>query len=328
MRRRQFMLLLGGASVASLRPPRATAQTGGKVPRIGILTGPTSGVVAGNYQSFLAQLRELGLNEGQQFTIEQRDVTDARGPVAAAADLMRTQPDLIVVTGPEAALQAVVGASRSVPIVFLAVQYDPIARGYVTSLARPGGNITGVFLRQLELAAKQVEILVQTFPQRTRLAILFDAFTADQHGEAEHAARAMKVQHQSLKLEKPPYDFAAAFREARAGGADMALVLSSPHFTRQAPQIAEQAKAHRLPSMFTFQHYVEAGGLMSYGVDFPQMFRKTADYVARILQGAKPADLPVEQATKFETVVNLKTAGAIGVELPTSILLRADRVIE
>jgi putative ABC transport system substrate-binding protein len=124
------------------------------------------------------------------------------------------------------------------------------------------------------------------------------------------------------------YDFDAAFRSVGANGAQMVLVLSSPHFTGQQSWIAEQAIAHRLPTMFTFRNYVEAGGLMSYGVDFPSMFRKTADYVARILKGAKPADLPVEQATKFETVVNLQTAKKIGVELPTSILLRADKVIE
>jgi putative ABC transport system substrate-binding protein len=298
------------------------------VPRIAFLSAAAPNIQVGNYEAFHSQLRELGLIEGQNYILEYRDLTDPRGPFAAAADLMRTQPDLIVVTGPEAALQAVVGASHSIPIVFLAVQYDPIARGYVASVARPGGNITGVFLRQLELARKQLEILIQTFPQRTRLAVLFDTFTTDQFSEAENAARSMNVQLQALKLEKPPYDFDAAFQSAGLNGAQMILVLSSPHFTAHAPQIAELAIAHRLPSMFTFRHYVEAGGLMSYGVDFPQMFRKTADYVARILKGAKPADLPIEQAAKFETVVNLKTAKAIGVELPTSILLRADRVIE
>ncbi len=327
MRRREFITLLGGGATAPLWPLHTYAQPSGKVTRIGFFSAAAN-VQSGNQQAFLSQLRELGFNEGQNYIVEYRDVTDPRGPFVAAADLMRTQPDLIVVTGPEAALQAVVGASRSIPIVFLAVQYDPIARGYVTSLARPGGNITGVFLRQLELAGKQVEILTQTFPQRTRLAVLYDAFTTDQFGEAERTARSMNVQLQALKLEKPPYDFDAAFRSVGAHGAQMVLVLSSPHFTGQESRIAAQAIAHRLPSMFTFRHYVEAGGLMSYGVDFPSMFRKTADYVARILKGAKPADLPVEQATKFETVVNLQTAKKIGVELPTSILLRADKVIE
>jgi putative ABC transport system substrate-binding protein len=158
--------------------------------------------------------------------------------------------------------------------------------------------------------------------------VLFDALTADQFDEAEDTARSLSIQLQPLKMEKPPYDFEAAVRTATAGGAQMALVLSSPFFAQQAQRIAELAKAHRLPTMFTFRHYVEAGGLLSYGVDFPDMFRKTADYVGRILKGANPADLPIEQATKFETVVNLKTAKAIGIELPTGILLRADRVIE
>jgi putative ABC transport system substrate-binding protein len=241
---------------------------------------------------------------------------------------MRAQPDLIVVTGPEAALQAVVGASRAVPVVMQAVQFDPVARGYVASVARPGGNITGVFLRQIELAGKQLEILSQTFPQRRRLAALFDNYTADQFGEAERTARSLNIELQPHKLEKTPYDFGSIFPAVLAGGSQMVIVFSSPFFTEHAFRIAELAIANRLPTMFTFQHYVEAGGLMSYGVDFPAMFRKTAEYVARIIKGAKPADLPIEQAAQFKTVVNLKTAKAIGVDLPTSILLRADRVIE
>jgi putative ABC transport system substrate-binding protein len=241
---------------------------------------------------------------------------------------MRTQPDLIVVTGPEVALQAVVGASRAIPVVFLAIQYDPVERGYVASFARPGDNITGIFLRQLELAGKQLEILIEAFPQGTRLAVLFDSHTADQFHEAERAAQSLNIQLQSLKLEKPPYDFKPVFQRAIADAAQAVLILSSPFVTGHAFQISELAIAHRLPTMFTFRLYVEAGGLMSYGVDFPAMFRRTADYAARILKGANPADLPIEQAAKFKTVVNLKTAKAIGIELPTSILLRADELIE
>ena len=241
---------------------------------------------------------------------------------------MRTQPELIVVSGGEAALQAVVGASIAVPIVFIAVNFDPIERGYVASLARPGGNITGVVFRQLEFAGKQVELLAEAFPGRTRLAALFDAQTADQFSAAERVAKSLQMQVQPIKLEKLPYDFDVAFRDASTGGAQMMLVLSSTTFTRYRSRIAELAIKHHLPAMYTAKHYVDAGGLMSYGVDFPTVFRKTANYVGRILKGAKAADLPVEQATKFQMVVNLKTARAIGIELPTSMLLRADEVIE
>ena len=212
--------------------------------------------------------------------------------------------------------------------MFAAVNYDPLARGYITSLARPGGNITGVFFRPLELAVKQLEILTEAFPDRKRLAVLWDGQSADQFTAAESAAKTRNVELQSHKLEALPYDFDAVFKKVSEGSAEMVLILSGPGFTRYRSQIAELAIARRLPSMFTFKHYVEAGGLMSYGVDFPPMYRRAAVYVAKILGGTRPADLPVEQAAKFETVVNLKTAKAIGVTLPTSILLRADEVIE
>jgi putative ABC transport system substrate-binding protein len=241
---------------------------------------------------------------------------------------MRSQVDLVVATGPESALQAVIGASRSIPVVFLAVQYDPIARGYVNSLAHPGGNVTGIFYRQPELAAKQLEILVQTFPERSRLAVLYDANSADQFSAAEATAKSMPLQVRPLKLEKPPYDFGAAFQTMASDGAQMVLVLSSPFFVDFHKEIATAAIKYRLPTMFVFKSYVVDGGLMSYGVEQLAMYRRLADFVAKILKGAKPADLPVEQPTKFEFIVNLKTAKAIGIELPTSALLRADEVIE
>jgi ABC-type uncharacterized transport system substrate-binding protein len=245
-----------------------------------------------------------------------------------AAELMRSQVDLIVADGPEVALQAVVGASRSIPIVIQAVNYDPVERGYVADLAHPGGNITGVFYRQLELAQKQLEFLTQAFPQKTRLAVLWDAQSADQFNAVGPIAKTLNLELRPLKLEKPPYDFGVAFQTMAQDAAQMVLVLSSPFFTEFRPLIADLAIQHRLPTMFIFRSYVEAGGLMSYGVDRGQMYRRTGEYVAKILNGSKAADLPVERATKFELVVNLKTAKAIGIELSAAILLRADEVIE
>ena len=182
--------------------------------------------------------------------------------------------------------------------------------------------------QQLELAQKQVELLTQAFPEKTRVAVLFDAQSLAQFGAAERAAKSLNLQLQALKLENPPYDFDAVFRSAVADGAQMVLVQSSPNFIPHQSEIADLAKQHRLPTMFLVKYYVHAGGLMSYGADFPQMYRRAADYVAKILRRAKPADFPVEQANKFELVLNLKTAKEIGIELPTSILLRADEVIE
>jgi len=278
------------------------------------------------YQAFLAQLRELGFSEGQNLVAEYQAMDDARGPFVATIELMRSQPDLVVALGPEVVLQAFVGASGSVPIVFIAINYDPIARGYVTSLARPGGNITGVFFRQLELAGKQVELLAQAFPDRPRMAVFFDGLSADQFSAAERTATSLNLH--MLRLENPLYDFEAVFRNAKAGTSQVVLVLSSPFFIPHTARIGQLAIEHRLPTMFIQKDYVRAGGLMSYGVDFVLMYRRAADYVAKILKGATAGDLPVEQATKFEMAINLKTAKAIGIELPTSILLRADEVIE
>ena len=326
MKRREFIALLG---VAAAWPLAARGQQAGKVIRIGFIGASlNSSAMAAQYQAFLTELHELGFSEGRNIVVDYRRLDDPRGPFAVAAELMRLQVDLIVATGPEVALQAVVGASRSIPIVIMAVQYDPIERGYVSSLARPGGNITGVFYRQPELAAKQLELLTQTFPEKSRLAVLYDTNSADQFSAAEEAARSMPLELRPLKLEKPPYDFSAAFQTMAQGGAQMVLVLSSPFFVERRPEVAALAIEHRLPTMFVFKSYVEAGGLMSYGVEQLAMYRRIGLYVAKILNGTKPADLPVEQPTKFELIVNLKTAKALGIELPTSILLRADEVIE
>jgi putative ABC transport system substrate-binding protein len=327
VRRRDFISLLGGAAAAW--PLAARAQHARTGLRIGVLGPSLSNPYPSTlFQAFLAQLRELGFSEGQNLVAEYQAHDDPRGPFVATIELMRSQPDLVVATGPEVALQALVGASGSVPIVFIAVNYDPIARGYVASLARPGGNITGVVFQQLELAAKQVELLAQAFPDRSRMAIFFDGLSADQFSAAERTATSLHLQIQALRLENPPYDFEAAFRNAKAGTTQMVLVLSSPFFIPHTTRIGQLAIEHHLPTMFIQKDYVRAGGLMSYGVDFVLMYRRAADYVTKILKGAKAGDLPVEQATKFEFVVNLKTARAIGIELPTAILLRADEVIE
>jgi putative ABC transport system substrate-binding protein len=327
MRRREFIGLVCSAALAW--PVGVCAQQVGKVPRVGFL-GPdrATAVQAGYYQAFVAQLEKNGFQEEQNIVVEYRAIDDPRGPFVGAAELLRGQPDLIVAAGPEVALQAVVGASGHIPIVMFAVNFDPIERGYVTSLAQPGGNITGVVVRPVELARKQIDLLRQTFPDRTRLAILYDALTADQFAAANQSAKSLNLQVQALKLEIPSYDFASAFQAAAAGGAQLALVLSSPAFSKHSVELAELAVKHGLPTMFTFKHYVDGGGLMSYGVEFPSMWRRTADYVARILKGAKPADLPIEQPTKFELIVNLKTAKALGITIPNGILLAADEVIE
>jgi putative tryptophan/tyrosine transport system substrate-binding protein len=305
-------------------------QSAGKIARIAFL-GNTVGnpVTSPGYPAFLDELKKSGFSVGQNLVIEEvRDIQDTKRLFVDVADLARSNVDVLVAVGPEITLQAAVAASHTIPIVVWAINYDPIARGYVKSLTRPGGNITGLVSLQTELAAKQVELLTQALPGRTRLAILWDELSADQFAAAEHQAKSLDLNVQSMKLEKPPYNFDAAFRSLSEGSPQMLLVLSSPFFAEFRVRIAEQAIQQRLPTMFIFKSYVQAGGLISYGIDPSAIFRKVGLYVAKILNGAKVADLPVEQATNFELAVNLKTAKAIGVDLSTSILLRADEVIE
>jgi putative tryptophan/tyrosine transport system substrate-binding protein len=327
MGRREFTLLLGGAAAW---PLVARAQEAGRFARVGVLgPGLDNPVTGPGYQAFLSELRKLGFTEGQNVIVEYRR-TDEGLPKAftGANELVAAKSDVLVANGPEIALQAATAARPAVPIVMLANNYDPFARGYVKSLAQPGGNVTGLFYRQPELAVKQLELMVEAFPERRRVAVLLDSSSADQVSQIERAVPSMRLSLRSLKLENPPYDFDTAFRTIVQGEAQMVHVLSSPAFTPQRAHIAELAIEHRLPTMFIFRHYVEVGGLMSYGVDTHPMWRRAASYVAKILRGAKPADLPVEQAANFEFAVNLKTAKSIGITLPTSILLRADEVFE
>jgi putative tryptophan/tyrosine transport system substrate-binding protein len=327
MRRRDFIKTIGGA--AAVWSLAVRAQEPGKIFRIGFLgvSRDTFGTAA-NYQAFSDELRKNGFNEGQNLVIKYARSDDPRGIAFAGKELLDAQLDLIVVQGPEAALQAVIDASRPIPIVVQAINYDPIKRGYVASLARPGGNITGLFYQQAELAAKKVELLRQVVPERTSLGVLWDALVTEEFEAAERAAKALKLQVHALKLENPPYDFTAAFQTIAQAGAQMLLVLSSPLFAKYRRDIAKFAIEHRLPTMFIFKSYVQAGGLMSYGVDQIAMYRLTADFVAKILKGAKPVDLPIEQPTKFELVINVKTAKALGITLPQGILVAADEVIE
>ena len=326
--RRKFLATLGGAAAAW--PLAARAQQGDRVARVGVLAPSLDAPVTGpGYQAFLAELRKLGFIEGRNVVVEYRRGDEGMiQAVTAANELVAAKVDVLMANGPELVLQAAVAARPAVPIVMMAAQYDPIARGYVNSLTHPGGNVTGLFYRSLELAAKQLELLKEAFPERTRCAALWDGFGVDQFASAERAAQSLSLSLIPYKLENPPYDFEGAFRAMAQSQAQLVLVLSSALFGPDRARIAELAIAHRLPSMFSWKTYVEAGGLMSYGLDGPSMWRRAASYVAKILRGAQPAELPVEQATYFEFALNLKTAKAMGVEVPTSTLLRADEVIE
>ena len=310
--------------------PLAARAQEGSIARVGVLAA--SREVGGGrlaHPALIDELRKLGFTQGRNLAVEYRRIDQGTTEAFAGAnELVAWRADVLLAFGPELALQAAAAARPPVPIVIAANNYDPIARNYVQSLPRPGGNVTGIVARQLELVAKQIELLIEAFPERKRLGALWDAQSADQFAAAEREAKARQLTLRAIKLENPPYDFDAAFHTLAQDGVDMLHVLSSPLFSPQSARIGELAIQYRLPHIHILRHYVDAGGLMSYGVDFSLMMRRAASFIAKILRGAKPADLPLEQINQFEFVVNLKAAKAMGVTLPTSTLLRADEVIE
>jgi putative ABC transport system substrate-binding protein len=210
----------------------------------------------------------------------------------------------------------------------VAIDYDPIARGYVGGLAHPGGNTTGLFLRQPELTPKRLGLLGQVIPKVRRIAAFWDPFSADQLKEAETVARSAGLQIQPFEFHDPPYSFEGPMRAATRQQAGALLALASPIFFRQRDEMARLAIKHRLPSITPFREAAEAGLLMAYGASLPEMMRRATDLIDRVLKGARTADLPMEQPTKFELIINLKTAKALGLTIPPSLLARADQVIE
>ena len=324
MDRRRFLLTsLAGALAA---PLDTDAQRARKVPRIGYLH-----VVPRPSPFFLMfgqGLRDLGYVEDQNFAFEYRS---ADGKVerlpTLAADLVRLNVDLIV-TSTAPAARAAKEATTTIPIVMVGVNYDPLALGYVASLARPGGNVTGLFFLHLDLLAKRLGVFKEMLPSVGRVAVLSDALSADQLKQVEVVNRSLGFKLHPVELREPQLDVESAFRAAVRSQAKGLFVLETVNIFRERSQIAQLALKHRLPTSFAFREYVDAGGLASYGVNFPDMGRRAAIYVDRILNGAKPADLPVEQAAKFELVINLKTAKVLGLTIPPSLLLRADQVIE
>jgi putative tryptophan/tyrosine transport system substrate-binding protein len=326
MERRAFIGVLAGNLLAA--PLAAEAQTPGRVTKVGILSTVNPRTTAFT-EVMVQRLRELGYVEGQNLVIEFRNAKgDLTRLPALAAELVRLNVDIIVASGPEATLQAARRATATIPIVIVAVDFDPIARGYVASLAKPGGNVTGVFLRQIELTSKRMQFLKEALPNVTRVAVFWDTISADQWREADQTAPGVGLTLQGVELRHPPYDLTEAFRTAARGRAHAVLLLMSPIFFPQRAQVAELGLKSQLPTICGLSQYAHAGALMSYGANLDDMFRHVALYIDKILKGAKPADLPVEQPTKFELLINLKTAKALGLTIPPSLLHRADQVIE
>ena len=273
-------------------------------------------------------MAELGYQEGRNFSFDFLQAASADEYEALYRKLAPRGPDVILAIGPEIGLKSALAVTRTVPIVMMAIDYDPLARGYVTSLARPSGNITGVVFQQIELAAKRIQLIKDGFPDRLAATMFWDKFSADQWEAARSTAVKLGLQLSGIELREPIYDYEAALDQAPLDHRGMLIVPTSPSLFHDRARLADFALRHRILSMFVFREWVDAGGLLCYGPSITALFGRVAEFVDRMARGAKPADLPIEQPTKFEMVVNLKTAKAIGIELPTAILLRADEVIE
>src|SRR5215475_8184185 len=327
MRRREFIRLIGGAAVAW---PLATAraQQPEKIAKIGYLDiGPAS-ARAGRVEALRAGLRDLGYVEGKNITIEFHWADRVEQLPELAADLVRSKVDVIFAissTMVEPARQA----TSTIPIVF-ATHADPVGIGHVVSLARPGGNITGLSMLLTDLVPKELEILTEVVPKAKRIAVLSNPTTPS----VSPAMKAVDAAGQllGLQLVKVPAqateDFVGAFGVMARERAEALMVVASPLFITHREPLAELALKHRLPAMFGSKENVQAGGLISYSADLTDLHRRAASYISKILKGAKADELPVEQASKFEMVINLKAAKALGLTVPPSLIARADEVIE
>lgn len=326
MKRREFITFIGGAAVAW--PLTARAQQPAKLPTIGFLGSGTSAAQGQWVTAFRARLRELGWIEGRNLMIEYR-WAEGRPDRAAelAAEFVRLKVDVIV-TYANPMVVVTKQSTSIIPVVFAAAA-DPLGTGLVASLARPGGNVTGLSVEATDLAGKHVELLRELSPGLRRLAIMVNVGNSAsvlEMREVQAAARAIGLEVETLEIREAE-DIAPAF-ETLKGRADALYVCIDTILFTNRIRITTLALAARLPTMLSNREYVEAGGLMSYGPDFPDLFRRAGDYVDKILHGAKPEDLPVEQPTKFHLVINLTTAKALGLAIPQSILTRVDEVIE
>ena len=322
--RRVFLAFLGLGALGSPRAARAQPAT--RIPRIAVLgvtpTNPTLG------EAFKLGLGELGYTDGQNVAVEHRDADGMPERLPQlAVDLVRLNVDIIFARG-AGALAAAKQATSRIPIVTVDLESDPLAMGFVRSLAQPGSNITGVFLDLPELSGKQLQLLKEIIRSISRVAILGDqVLNAPQFQATEVAARSLAIQPQLLDV-RASKDIDTALEAASRGRAGAVLLLSSPLVFRHRAEIGALAIKKRLPAVSMFVEFVEAGGLMAYGPSLREAFRRAGGYAGQILQGAKPAEMPVERPTKFELVINMKTAKALRLAIPQPLLTRADQVVQ
>ncbi len=326
--RRGLVLALTAGTASLVLPHLALAQKPGRSYRIGWLTTATAR--SETYAiAFTKRLAERGFIEGRNLEIVFKNAAGKpEAMLALAAELARLKCDLIFAPGNEIGLRAVRQAAPDIPVVIVAADFDPVASGHIARLARPGGNITGVSLLQTELPAKRVQVLKDLVPKMRRAGVLADTASAGQLKVTRAAAAQLGLELVVHEFDRTPYDFDAAFAVFKRAKVDALLALGSGYFVPSRKLIPQLALQHQLPSVFHNNLWAEQGGLLSYGPSFSEAYRSAADLVVKVLNGANPGELPMEQSTIIEMVLNLNTARALNLKIPEAIRLRADRVIE
>ena len=325
MKRREVLLGLATAAFGKVSAIRAEAAAKSLHMAAVLMTPPT----ASYWVAFMKRLRELGYREGENLLVEVFDGNEeADHLVENLKERISKGINVVVASGPEITLRLATAATSTLPIVMVAFDYDPLALGYIRTLARPGGNVTGVFVQQIEQAVKRLELIREAFPKAQAAIVLWDKLSFDQWEAVEKAAKTLGIQVIGIGLHEQPYDYERALADAPLEAIGLLVPMASPIFFVDKERLVDCALKHQMAVMWAFREMTEVGGLISYGVSLNGTLRRAAEYVDRIARGARPADLPVEQPTKFELVINLKTAKALGVTIPPSLFVRADEVIE
>jgi putative ABC transport system substrate-binding protein len=321
------MLRLGAAAaVAVARQTAAGAADMPKLLRVGFVgVQPRDAPI---YRAFEARMAELGYRTGDNLVFDYVHAPSIEAYPASYAELARRKPDIFLSAGSEPALRAAKAVAGDLPIVLLAVDFDPLEKGYVASLARPGGNITGIFVQQVDLARKRVEIARELLPSAKTLGLFWEASSRDQASAAAETAERVGLAPRLIALGGESPDYAKAFAEMSDAAGDPIVIPSSAIFFRDRTLIAQLARSERHPAVAAFRENALAGALMSYGADLADLFRDIARVVDRVARGAWPADIPIEPPAHFRLALNLKTAAALGIAVPTTLLARADEVIE
>jgi putative ABC transport system substrate-binding protein len=323
MRRREFINLLSGAVLAW--PLAAQAEPQPKMLRVGFVgIQPRESLL---YAAFLKRMTELGYQEGRNFAFEYIQTPNIDGYERSYRELAAHKVDVFLAVGTEPALRAARSAADGGSIVFLAIDFDPLAKGYVASLSRPGGNVTGIFVRQLELAAKRVEIAREVFPSAVVVGIAFDAVSLEQRDAAVAAAHKLGLEPRTIEV-KGQQDYSGTFGAMSDVRGQPIILPTGPMFLRDREMIAQALLERGIPSIAAFRENTEAGALISYGFDLTGLFQDIAGYIHQIARGAKPSEMPIELSSRFHMAVNLKTAASLGVSLSDAFVARANEVRE